>query len=133
MDGTREHGLTEVQGLKQERPEEEDYKRELKGKVKATDAFLHMGGGRGRYERNKGHRYERSKDATNGAPGLTTRNNKPCSKNPYGPDLFLFAKVRTRTKPFPSVRGPDSFFKRVFVYMHNIYSVFLWKKMAHFL
>ena len=23
--------------------------------------------------RNKGHRYERSKDATNGAPGLSTR------------------------------------------------------------
>ena len=28
------------------------------------------------YERSKGHRYERSKDATNGAPGLTTRNKK---------------------------------------------------------
>ena len=28
---------------------------------------------KGRYERNKGHCYERSKDATNGAPGLTTR------------------------------------------------------------
>ena len=29
-----------------------------------------------RYERNKGHRYERSKDATKVAPGLTTRNKK---------------------------------------------------------
>ena len=27
----------------------------------------------GRYERGSWHRYERSKDATNGAPGLTTR------------------------------------------------------------
>ena len=26
-------------------------------------------------ERNKGHHYERSKDATNGAPGLTISNN----------------------------------------------------------
>ena len=28
---------------------------------------------RKQYERNKGHRDERSKDATNGAPALTTR------------------------------------------------------------
>ena len=28
------------------------------------------------YERNKGHRYERSKEATRGAAGLTTRSQK---------------------------------------------------------
>ena len=37
--------------------------------------------------RSKGHRYERSKDATNGAPGLTTRN-KNATRNKDGSGIL---------------------------------------------